>query len=225
MLNHVKLFLLIFFLIITTRCVNDRIEKNMHDIFLQKSISVVGEKEYFNIYNKLKDSLDLWVLNNLRSFEAEATYDYQIDSLICFNPKADRFFSCIHIFGNQFDSKADDLHWFYGEKIKSLWYFFAAETTVIPREMIKGQDIKKPLSYLQLHQMALKEVYSGYLKSNGEINEEWFKSRFENVGWCSKCKTTEDFQQAHLRNVRTLWLQRDTTQPIKQLPPKTEKLP
>jgi hypothetical protein len=26
-------------------------------------------------------------------------------------------------------------------------------------------------------------VYSGYLKRNGEINEEWFTSHFEDSGW------------------------------------------
>ncbi|MBA2610816.1 MAG: hypothetical protein H0U95_02515 [Bacteroidetes bacterium] len=223
MLGRDKLFLFFIFFIFA-KCGETTSNKNYGKDFYQKSILVSEKARYYDVYNKMRDSLDLWVLNKIRRYEAAYTYNYDIDSLICFNTKVDRLISCIHIFGNQFNSTSDDLIWFYGEKINSNWYFFKGADLVLPRSLYQ-ENVKIPLTYQQLHQIALKEVYGGYLKSNGEINEAWFTYHFENVGWCGTCKTTEDFQKSRLENVKTLWLQRDTTQPIKQLPAKINSLP
>lgn len=181
--------------------------------------AICTKKNCKKIYEMANDSLKLWVLNKLGMYTFEkGKFEYQLDSLLCLNNNADRLISCIleKIIVNGSDS--DGLIFFYGEKINDKWYFFKGASIVVQRAIVKNSEINKPLSYQQLHQIALKEVYSGYLTNNGEINEEWFKSHFENVGWCSTCKTTQDFQKSRLEDVKTLWLQRDTTQPIRQLP-------
>jgi hypothetical protein len=150
--------------------------------------------------------------------EAEGIYQYCLDSLFAFNTKGDRFITCRHLYVNIPKASADELKFYFGEKIQGRWYFFPGASIVIPRSMVKGHDASKPLSYQQLHQIALKEVYSGYLDSFGNINEDWFIKHFENVGMCADCKTREDFQKSILEGVAAQWANRDTTQPIKPLP-------
>jgi hypothetical protein len=77
--------------------------------------------------------------------------------------------------------------------------------------MVAGHPENQPLSYQQLHEIALKEVYSGYLDAMGNINEDWFKMHFENVGMCADCKTSEDFKKNFLEGAKALWANRDTT--------------
>src|SRR5690606_35758371 len=72
-----------------------------------------------------------------------------------------------------------------GEKINEQWYFWRGGYIVIPREIYSGHDPTQPLSYSQLHEQALKEVFGGYLTKDGQINEEWFEFHFEKDGWSS----------------------------------------
>ena len=156
-----------------------------------------------------------------------------IDSLLCFNTKGDRLISA-KLMQQLNNDVADGIDFMYGEKINNKWYFFSGAYITIPRNMLKDHPINKPLSYQQLHQIALKEVYGGYLKSNGEINEAWFTSQFEGPGWGDfnnqpsldfilKGKRftnkKEFFEYAHLTVVKANWngVNKDS---IKQLPAK-----
>jgi len=209
-------------------CDNGERKNQANSTFLKKSLQTIGEKEYAAVYKSFSDTLYHWKLNKLYSSTDSSFSISYLDSLLCFNKTKNRMITCVlyrYVKPDQ-EGVSDEIDFFYGEKINEKWYFFGgSEHLIVPRDVFEGHDIHKPLSYIQLHQMALKEVYGGYLKGNGEINEEWFTARFENVGWCGKCKTTEDFQKAHLENVRVNWMRRDTTQPIKQLPVKGDKLP
>jgi hypothetical protein len=218
------------------RCNEHLITEHNTDSF-QKSVNAVGQVGYSKIYNKMKDSLEVWVLNKLVSYEALYTYNYDLDSLICFNKKANRLVCCLHIFGNQFNSTSDDLIFFYGEEINSNWYFFKGADIVLIRSSYQ-KNIHTPLSYQQLHQIALKEVYCGYLNDKGEINEDWFTNHFENIGFGDfnnqssslaflgvKEKFTDKrkfFEAIHLQSVKNNWfgINKDS---IKQLP--TKNLP
>lgn len=192
------------------------------------------------IYKSLVDSFKIWTINKLSSVEAEILYPYKVDSLICFNTNKTRLISCRHLYVNIPDATSDDLQYIYGEKIGQNWFFLKGPAIVIPREMIKGQDIHQPLSYIQMHQVALKEVYGGYLDADGKINENWFTNHFEDRGWgsinnqsyfdwCFKGKRytneKEFYQASHMCKVKSNWLNRDTTQPIKQLPAKDSLVP
>ena len=195
--------------------------------FKEKSTSVVGTSIYNNIFSTMNDTLIVWKLNNLKgSIDTTYTVDY-IDSLLCFNGSGNRLVTCVlsRYVNKKETSNSDDIDFFYGEKINKQWYFFRGASIVIPRKMADGADVSKSLSYQQLHEIAIKEIYSGYLNSSGEINEEWFTKHFENVGWCDTCKTRADFEKSRLQDVSTLWLQRDTTQPIKKLVKPLNPLP
>ncbi len=215
------IFSSLFFIGLFTSC-ESRKRNDDGSSFYNASSSIIGLNDYTEIFKKANDSLGVFYKYNLPAYNFLNSGSWYIDSLICFNKGKNRFISCILYTTSNFkDSNHDGIQYFYGEAINNKWYFFKGNNIHIPREIVKGHDVHSPLPYKQLHQIALKEVFGGYLKNNGEINEEWFTSHFENVGWCGTCKTTEDFQKSRLENVKTLWLQRDTSQPIKQLPNKT----
>ena len=188
------------------------------------------------IYQNLCDSFEVWKLNKLQSMSAELLYEYKLDSLLCLNKQKNRLITCRFLMVNIPESTSDDLQFIYGEKIDSNWIFFRGSSIVIPRSLIEGHDSHKPLSYQQLHRIALKEVYSGYIDQNGNINEKWFNAHFESSGWGgfvkpgrqddpflhgAICNTKKEYYEAvHLQSAKNNWVARDTTQPLVPLPVK-----
>lgn len=194
---------------------------------------IVNEKEYNRIYINATDSIKIWSLNKISNYNFHGKgKDFILDTLLCFNTSGNRLISAL-LNINTSNPNSDGINYFYGENINGLWYFFRGGYTVIPRSLVKGHPESKPLSYSQLHQIALKEIYSGYLKNNGEINESWFISHFENNGWgtiknqsyfdwCFKGKRytneKEFYIASHLCKVKANWsnINKDS---IKPLPP------
>jgi hypothetical protein len=187
---------------------------------LDVSLHQIGICEYANIYNNLQDSFRLWVFLKARNVIPETSHSYILDSLICFNKDKTRFIGCSHIYNSFSNGTMDDIKYVYGEKINGHWYFLRGPSLTVPRSMVSGHDIHTPLSYYQLHQIALKEIYSGYLTQKGEINEMWFTSHFEDAGWGSFedqgsqdwwlkgrrfTNKKEFFEFIHLEKVRSNW--------------------
>ncbi|HXB40721.1 MAG TPA: hypothetical protein VNZ49_09275 [Bacteroidia bacterium] len=212
-------------------CVNS--DKKIKDI----SIKYAGNDIYSETFEKANDTLTSWKLNNLYGSNDSTFNTTCLDSLLCFNTSKNRFISALLSRTTVKNASMDGLVFFYGEKINNQWYFFRGASIVIPRSMVKGHDISKPLSYEQLHEIALKEVYSGYLTSKGEINEEWFAKHFEgptwgdfnrqgDLDWALKGKRFTNrkdyYEYFHLKAAIGIWETRDTTQPIKTL--KKEKV-
>lgn len=213
MLNHVKIKFAALFLIVS--CCDMKRSDSLEVHPLKNYRVLIKEEIYKIVYKKFCDTLSIWA-----KFEIFGSKDsiYSInyaDSLLCFNSDKTRMVTCVlnkYVNKNQ-QSKADGINFFYGEKIEGQWYFFKGPYVHIPREMIENHPVNKPLSYQQLHQIALKEVYSGYLKSDGSINEQWFTGHFEGPGWVNWDDTPEkiakykrkDYEQFHLRKVKNNW--------------------
>jgi len=178
------------------------------------SKNTVGEEEYNNVYKRVNDTTGFWCENKLESMQGEIMWRYYIDSLLCFNRTKDRFITNILVPCQDKLCTQDEIKLLCGEKINGVWYFFSGNSTLaIPRENYQN-DVHKPLSYIQLHQIALKEVYGGYLNDKGEINEAWFTNHFESIGWCSTCKTRDEFEKVHLKAVRDKWKYKTTSAPL-----------
>lgn len=203
-------------------------------LFKESSIKVVGRDKYYKVFNNAMDSLGMWKLNNLYGSNDTSYSTINLDSLICFNKKGNRIIGSFIIqnTGKNRNSKMDELSLLYGEIIEDKWYFFHGSIIMIPRSMVKDHDPSTPLSYEELHEIALKEVYAPYLKDNGEINEDWFISNFEGAGWGDfndqeaidwalkgkRFNNKKDFYEySHKRAALGIWETRDTTQPIKHL--------
>ena len=197
----------------------------------EKSVSIISISEYNSIYKKSCDSLLLWNQYDLESYWIRYNQLYKLDSLLCFNSKKNRFIGSIHRYTNG-TCPSDELLFILGEKINKQWYFFSGSTSIVlPRKLYQKNETT-PLSYQQLHQIALKEVYGGYLNKDGTINEHWFISHFEGAGWVNwddtpekiKSYTRKDYEQFHLKVIRNNWsgVKKDS---VKQLEKKDEALP
>lgn len=240
MLNRGSKYFLLFFVLIvgcgnpSNDLVND--ESSVSLYYQTKSLSIIGRPEYINIYNNASDSIAHWQINNLGDYSFAFKQIKKLDSLICFNKSGDRLVSAIHRYRNE-SSPSDELLFFYGEKINGLWYFFRSGSVTLPRDHYK-HSFSSPLSYRELHNIALKEIFASYLLPNGQINEKFFTDQFEGSGWgdlttqelsdwCFKGKRYTDLKEfykaVHLCKVKANWMSRDTTQPIIPLPPKDLK--
>lgn len=185
------------------------------------SKKILGNNQYNSVYKSAFDTIKKRVLLTGSYYFLE-NGRWFIDSLLVCNKSGDRCVTNImSLCEKDSGCVSEDLHFLYAEKINNAWFFFHGPTLIVPRDMFKNHDSTKPLSYQQLHQIALKEIYSGYLLPNGEINEAWFTQHFEGPGWYKwdetpeqvKKLTRKDFEQRHLDYVRRMWEGRDTTKP------------
>ena len=122
--------------------------------------------EYLLVLQEANDSLNFWIKNKIHN-------PYQLDSLICFNRNNDKLVGAL--------LSEDGIKFFYGVKIKNRWYFFDGATIVLLKEFYPNDAW--PLSYNKLHEIAMKEVFSGYLikdeKGNWVINDKFFEYHFK----------------------------------------------
>jgi hypothetical protein len=158
----------------------------------------IAKSEYDIVYKSVTDSVKLWASLNFASFDEDKN-GFIIDKIICFNSEVNK---CVMSISQQdfeqkeYQSTADYMQFLYGVKIDSIWYYFKGANIVLPREMYQ-KDVTKPLSFEKLHEIALKEVFSGYLKEKKpivpfwkfwqkqeyEIDESYFDKHFRGQGW------------------------------------------
>lgn len=230
MLNQGKIIVVAFLLLYSTSCNN-----NSNNEIKRKTIKQIGKNNYNAIYLNAVDSIISWSNNNLGYYQyCGKSKNCFLDSLLCFNSNSTRLIGAILKQQLITSSIGDDIDYFYGEKINNNWYFFSGPNLFVLRENIPNQNIQTPLSYEQLHDIALTEIFSAYLTKNGEINEAWFDSHFEGPGWGNfKNQESADdflnlngrrfidkrkfFEAIHLQSVKNNWngFHKDT---IKSLP-------
>jgi hypothetical protein len=168
------------------------------------SEKTIGINSYRENYVALKDSLSKWN-EKLAHLSFIRNGDWELDSLICYNRSGTKLVACLECRCQKYaDCNSDDLHFIYGVKIENKWYFFLGETVVLPRNFYQ-KDTRAPISFEKMHEIALKEIFSGYLTKSGEINEKFFSDHFENNGACPSCKTKEDYDKYYLWMVSNNW--------------------
>jgi hypothetical protein len=226
--------ILLFAVILFASCENKH--EDNEDYLKPVSEAIVGKEVYIKIFSSIGDSVKQWCNNKLGFYKyCGDSKNCFLDSLICFNSDATRLIGVILKQQLLKEGIGDDIDIIYGEKQNGLWYFFTGDTYYILRSAFEQQDIHTPLSYQQLHKEALKSVFGGYVKGK-KINEAWFTSHFENVGWGDFTKQDAEhdwylhgkryankkdfFEAMHLNAVRANWSSRDTTKPVIPLPPK-----
>lgn len=197
---------LFFLLLLITGC-----NSNTEEEFKKSSFNIIEQKGYWSIYNRISDTLKSWNIHNIGYFSSQFKQTFKIDSLLCFNSKGDRLRGSIHVYCNE-NNPSDNLYFLQGEKINNKWYFFTTATVVLPRKWYQKTETL-PLSYSKMHKLSIKEILSGYLKPNGDINEAFFTHEFEGPGWLNypetlddlKKLTRKDFEQRHLQYVKNNW--------------------
>jgi len=210
--NSIVLCLVVFFVV--TSCNNEQREANVNrKLYFNSSLSVVGADEYFQVYTSANDSIEFWVANGLETYLGVKLNKWQLDSLICFNTAADKCIMALIIPSTYWnDAVQDNINFFNGVKIKNQWYFFKGGQIVLPREYYQ-KDIHTPLSFEKLHEIAMKEVFSGYLKENPrgkwEVNEHFFDGISKYDAYNHRFTTQESYEESVLRLVRANWEKRN----------------
>jgi hypothetical protein len=214
--NKVRLLILLLFVISSCNKYVKLNEKELNEkrnLFLHTSMHIVGEKEYWNIYNQINDSIRNWENHSLKWYaESSAVVQFQVDSLLCFNAKGDKMITGRMGIGFNDDDVMDAIIHYYGVKIVNKWYFFSASIMHIPREYYQ-EDIHTPLSFEKLKQIATNNIYRGYLKKGKkgqwEINDAFFSDITSNA-WCGDCVTQQEWDSVYISVVQRNWSKRDT---------------
>lgn len=232
MLNkEIKIPLLLLLIFTFTTCNHKKKSSDETGLFMDKSISVISKNEYYKIHKSLEDTLKSWALNGIWGSLDTIKNVTKLDTLLCFNEEKNKLIGCVlsRYVNKQVLSTTDNLFFVLGFKINDKWYFQIGASVIIPREMFENHPINQPLSYRQLHEMAMKNIYKGYLNADGKINENWFKHYFEGPGWGDfndqesldwylkgkRFSNKDDFYKfLYLENVKGNWRKRDTTKPL-----------
>lgn len=196
--NKILLFSLIFLL---ASCYNE--QEKLRERTYNKSVSIVGVKEYYTVYNNMKDSIDSWGKNGLNYYKYFGnSLNCEVDSLICFNEKKDKAIAAILLQDYDENGSQDDIWYFYGAKVNGEWLFFDGGDITLIRKRYQ-RDIHKPIPFDKMKDLAMKYIYSSYLKKNE--NHEWVvNDRFFNgfapknqvstgYGSCFECETEDQY--------------------------------
>ena len=204
---------IIFFLLVHllfSACSN---QKSNEVSFKEKSQNIIGVNSYDSVYKMACDSIGVWTSNNLGYYQYFNNLNkYKLDSLLCFNKEGNKFISGLLIQHMDSEANSDGAWFFYGVKVRDSWLFFDGPSIVLPRDYYQ-KDIHTPLSFEKLHEIAMKEVYGGYL-NGGKINEHFFEripnknGLNEGYGSCFDCKTEDEY---YLYLVKDNWTKRDTS--------------
>jgi hypothetical protein len=193
--NKIYLFIYLFI----SSCENKQ-EKNKSYFEISKKAATI--EQYNLIYQNARDSISNWVGNNIVRYQMQKYSNWQLDSLICFNSEANK---CVMaIINQQSKTVTNSLNYFYGVKINGKWYFFEGPVVYLFSDHY-GKLPKTALSFSTMQDIALKEIYAGYLTNNGKINEAWFDYIFKTDIGCSSCKTDADFNTYYLWLVNNNW--------------------
>jgi hypothetical protein len=212
LLQGIKMLLLSIVIVGFMSCQN----KSNKTQYIEMSKRIIGNNMYEFVYKSANDSIENWSKNRLIGFKAEYYTHWQLDSLICFNVKKDKCIMSILIQESQ--TTSNGLDYLYGVKINKKWYFFSGPYIYLPDEMFDNTN-NKPLSFEKLHEIAMKQIYQGYLKPNGflglggyEINEDFFQD-LTSIAWYpgSAPKNQAEWDAIYLKIVQENWAKRDTT--------------
>lgn len=172
---------------------------------ITQSQFILGETEYWRLYNRLNDSVSNWIKNNLESYCS--LQSYEIDSILGLNKEGNKFVSSIHDRCISKTCVQEYITYLYGVKIKGQWYFFDGPTMVLPREYYQ-EDTHTPLSFDKLRQIATDYIYRRYLikteSDSFKINED-FTNDLESGAWCVDCTTQAKWDSAYINQVNLNW--------------------
>jgi hypothetical protein len=210
-----KIVCLVFVMLSIFSCKNDQqklLEKRK--LLQQKSVSIIGHEEYTKIFNSAHDSIKSWTTNKLEAYLGKRLNIWEVDSLVCINNKGNKCVLAILIKSTFWkDAVQDNIDYFNGVKINDKWFFFKGPNLTLPREYYQ-KDIHTPLSFEKMKQLAMKNIFQGYLKkdNNGQlvVNEAFFGD-LTSVAGCVNCTTQAQWGSAYLAVVRDNWKKRDNT--------------
>jgi len=168
-------------------------------LFKKHSIQLASHKLYERVYQAANDSIEKWLFNDLSGYAYWKGNDWRLDSLLCFSNCVNKCIMTLMVRDTLYKpANSDGISYFYGVKIRNVWYFFTGAHMVVPRRFYQ-KDIHTPLSFEKLKEIATTNIYCGYLKKNQqgewEINERFFDQvvPVSNLKPRDRLKTEEEY--------------------------------
>lgn len=172
--------------------------KNEESLIL-KLDSISNSSECIIVRQMALDTLFSWSRSHLKSAPGNINSygkSWKLDRTVAINDIKNKVVLAVLYSNNDMhQATMDAISFFYGVKITNKWYYFFGPIIHLPRKYYQ-KDIHTPLSFEILHQIAMKEVFSGYLKKKNKglwynlthepeygIDDLFFISRFEGLGW------------------------------------------
>ena len=182
-------------------------------LYKNYSFQLASQELYEQVFQEANDSVNNWLSHNLSLYAYEKNNDWRIDSLLCFNRQMNMCIMTLMVRDTLYKpANSDGISHFYGIKMRNTWYFFRGSHMVVPRENHQ-KDIRKPLSFEKLKQIATKNIYRGYLKKgkNGkwEINEQFFSRFYERDAYNYPFTTQEAWEESWLKACRSNWSKKE----------------
>ncbi|MBY0244735.1 MAG: hypothetical protein K2Q03_04700 [Sphingobacteriaceae bacterium] len=225
MLNRgIKVFI---FLVIITSLYACRDKKKelleKRKLYTKVATQIAGKKTYDSIYKAANDTIKKAIKNRLSAYFTFIGEDWYLDSLICFNKKMNR---CVMALSTtEGKENQDAMNYFYGVKVAEKWYFFPGSGQYILFHNSYKDFIDKSFSTEILHEIAMENIFGGYLKQNKkgiwEVNEKWFEYHFGGAGWdCGYISkqgwidtcSNKTFENLILEKMHKTWQRKDTTE-------------
>ena len=209
--NKILCVMLLCFLFFSCNKYKEYNLKEISDIrnnAISVSKSIIGEQEYWQIYNQMNDSIETWVDNKLGNHAYwNSAINNSVDSVLCINLSQNKIITSLLLRCVKEECKSDQIQYFYGVKINEQWYFFSGPTMHLPRELYQ-KDIHTPLTFEKLRQIATNNIYREYLRKKGwdkwEINDNFF-STFKKDAYNYPFTTQEAWEESWLQLCRENW--------------------
>jgi hypothetical protein len=213
--------------------------KGKNNRILKKSQAIIGEKEYWKLYDLTNQTIENYSKKNLKGFWGYKYEPWRLDSTFCINKTGDKAIFVISFVHSLYLSAIYNSHdRMLAAKVKGKWYFLGGEGQPVIK--LPGQyTIENNFKFL--HEENLTYFLSGYLKQDKftnqwHINDNYFDV-FIDQGWTKVDnngifvpKTKEDFEKRYMeinqeiindvvidKGERLLELKRDTLEYKKQL--------
>jgi hypothetical protein len=176
--------------------------------------------EINNVNSLAVDSLENWTRNHLSRYQYLNSSDWLIDSVICLNTTKDKAVMAILNQNHSLESQSDAIIILNGVKVSGRWHFFKGSFISLNRQA-HNNSIDEPLSFRKLHELAINEVFSNYLRQDfgnreWKINEKFFSS-IERVLAIHKHEfdTEEEWEEWWVKTMTNVnWGKKDTTKVI-----------
>ena len=213
----IKLLVMLFLITLVVSCsrykkYNAKEIQEIRKRSMDRSFFILGTDAYWDIYNKINDSINVWKANKLSYYQYyDISLGYMVDSVLCVNKSGDKFVTSILLQQLLETGEQDDVWYFYGVKVEGIWYFFDGATMVVSRGYYQ-KNIHQPVSYEVLSQIATWNIYRSYLKKNAqgewEINERFFRD-LTSGAWCTGCVTQEQWDSVYIQQINRNWSKRN----------------
>jgi hypothetical protein len=172
----------LFFFIVFTILSCKNIESHKFDFEIYEIYKSNNFHKYRKLNEIIKDTLNEWIVKEIKESKYYKFNPWQIDSVLIFNIDSSRVYTTLNKrdVGNN-DAIFDYINELLGAKIDGQWYFYPGGNYVVPRQNYQD-SMYAPLTFEELSYVAHKRPMAGMLLRDKDgkvvVNHERMNDRF-----------------------------------------------